>query len=248
MLKGQPKGNRKRAWTAALATMAGVALIVMAGCKNRENAGTSEPAEQTKEPAPVKAPAPVNREPAPAAPAAAPKPQEGKPVTIANPDQLTVDDMKKLQAVIETNQGVIKFKFYPEQAPLTCRNFIKLASKGFYNNLIFHRVIQGFMIQGGDPQGTGTGGPGWNVKAEFSNIPHVPGTVSMARAQDPNSAGSQFFICLEKKSFLDGQYTAFGQVTSGQDVVEKIGATPTGAQDRPREPQTMLKVYIEAIP
>ena len=160
-------------------------------------------------------------------------------------DQLTADDMSKMVAVIETNQGVIKFKFFPKEAPNHCRNFIKLARSGFYNNLIFHRVIKGFMIQGGDPSGNGTGGPGWSVNAEFSSLPHLKGTVSMARSNDPNSAGSQFFICLDRQSFLDGQYTAFGQVTEGQGVVDAIGALPTNPGDRPVQDAVMKKVYIE---
>ncbi|OGP58419.1 MAG: peptidylprolyl isomerase [Deltaproteobacteria bacterium RBG_13_61_14] len=155
--------------------------------------------------------------------------------------------MEKLLAVIETNAGTIKLKFFPAQAPNHCKNFILLASRGFYNSLVFHRVIKGFMIQGGDPKGNGTGGPGWNVNAEFSKLPHNKGTLSMARAQDPNSAGSQFFICLERQAFLDGQYTVFGQVTSGQEAVDKIGAAKTGAGDRPLEPQVMKKVSIEKI-
>jgi peptidyl-prolyl cis-trans isomerase B (cyclophilin B) len=161
--------------------------------------------------------------------------------------ELTAEDMEKFLAVIETNAGTIKLKFFPRQAPNHCKNFILLTSKGFYNNLVFHRVIKGFMIQGGDPQGNGTGGPGWNVNAEFSKLPHNKGTLSMARAQDPNSAGSQFFICLERQAFLDGQYTVFGQVASGQEAVDKIGATRTGAGDRPLEPQVMKKVSIEKI-
>jgi len=166
-------------------------------------------------------------------------------------EQLTEKDMSKMTAVIETSQGTIKFKFYPKQAPNHCRNFIKLARMGFYNNLVFHRVIQGFMIQTGDPNGDGSGGPGWRLKAEFSDLPHKKGTVSTARRSgDPDSAGSQFFICLEPKPFLDGQYTVFGQVTAGQDVVDKIGAMPTtGPQgfppDRPLTDVVMKKVYIE---
>jgi len=165
-------------------------------------------------------------------------------------EQLTARDMEKMTAVIETNFGVIKFKFYPKEAPNTCRNFIKLARMGFYNNLIFHRVIKGFMIQGGDPKGNGTGGPGWTVNAEFSKLAHLKGTVSMARAQDPNSAGSQFFICLDRQSFLDGQYTVFGQVSQGQDVFDKIGALPTTGSngsppDRPLQDAVMKRVYIE---
>lgn len=164
-----------------------------------------------------------------------------------DPKDLTAEEMAKLTAVIETSAGTIKFKFFPNEAPGHCRNFIALAQKGFYNNLIFHRVIEGFMIQGGCPKGTGTGGPGYQIKAEFNKNPHLDGTVSMARANDPDSAGSQFFICLDKQSFLDGKYSVFGQVTEGLEVVHKIGATPTGAQDRPKQDQKMLKVSIEGL-
>jgi len=203
-----------------------VTALAVIGCKS----------SQAPTPAPTPAPAPSSA------------PSQGSAILEKKAEDLTVADMEKLQAVIETNQGAIKFKFFPEQAPNHCRNFIKLAQSGFYNGLIFHRVIKGFMIQGGDPQGTGSGGPGWNVNAEFSDLPHLKGTVSMARAQDPNSAGSQFFICLEAQPRLNGQYTVFGQVTSGQEVVDKIGATPTGPGDRPLEPQVMKKVSIEEIP
>jgi len=160
-------------------------------------------------------------------------------------EQLTPDDMKKMIAVIETNFGTIRFKFFPDKAPNHCRNFISLARKGFYNNLIFHRVIKGFVIQGGDPNGDGTGGPGYTINAEFNDLPHLKGTVSMARGQDPNSAGSQFFICLDRQTFLDRQYTVFGQVISGQEVVDKIGSLPTGPNDRPLQDAVMKKVYIE---
>ena len=158
-------------------------------------------------------------------------------------EQLSVSDMQKLTAVIETNFGVIKFKFYPDKAPDTCRNFISLAQKGFYNSLIFHRVIKGFMIQGGDPNGDGSGGPGYTIKAEFSDQPHLKGTVAMARTDDPDSAGSQFYICLEPQPGLDGRYTVFGQVTEGQEVVDKIGDLPT-QWERPVQDAVMNKVYI----
>jgi len=164
-----------------------------------------------------------------------------------DPKDLTPEEMEKLYAVIETSAGSIKFKFFPREAPGHCRNFIALAQKGFYNGLIFHRVIEGFMIQGGCPKGTGTGGPGYTIKAEFSKLPHLDGSVSMARSQDPNSAGCQFFICLGKQAFLDGQYSVFGQVTEGLEVVHKIGSTPTGAQDRPKQNQVMKKVSIEGL-
>jgi len=160
-------------------------------------------------------------------------------------EQLTSAEMAKMTAVIETNFGAIKFKFYPEKAPNHCRNFIKLAQKGFYNNLIFHRVIKGFMIQGGDPNGDGSGGPGYTIKAEFNDQPHLKGTVSTARRSgEPDSAGSQFFICLDRKDFLNGQYTVFGQVTQGQEVVDQIGSLPT-RNERPTQDVVMKKVYIE---
>ncbi len=157
------------------------------------------------------------------------------------------EDMEKFKAVIETNQGIIKFKFFPHDAPNHCRNFIRLAMSHFYDGLIFHRVIDGFMIQGGCPQGTGRGGPGYKIKAEFNDRPHMEATVSMARSTHPDSAGSQFFICLARKPFLDGKYTAFGQVTDGMDVVKKIGKVETGERDRPLTKQIMEKVYIEGL-
>ena len=160
-------------------------------------------------------------------------------------NKLTEGDMERMIAVIETNMGMIKLKFYPDVAPNHCRNFIRLAKDGFYDNLIFHRVIKGFMIQGGCPQGTGMGGPDWNVDAEFSQRKHLKGTLSMARSADPNSAGSQFFICLEPQPGLDGKYTVFGQVIEGQDVVDKIGDLPTDPRDRPQQEAKMERVYIE---
>jgi peptidyl-prolyl cis-trans isomerase B (cyclophilin B) len=160
-------------------------------------------------------------------------------------NKLTEGDMERMIAVIETNMGMIKLKLYPDVAPNHCRNFIRLAKDGFYDNLIFHRVIKGFMIQGGCPQGTGTGGPGWNLDAEFNQRKHLKGTLSMARSTDPNSAGSQFFICLEPQPGLDGKYTVFGQVIEGQDVVDKIGDLPTDPRDRPQQEAKMERVYIE---
>ncbi|MBD3272482.1 MAG: peptidylprolyl isomerase [Elusimicrobia bacterium] len=134
---------------------------------------------------------------------------------------------KKPYAVIETSLGTITFKFFPDVAPNTVGNFIKLAEEKFYDGLIFHRVIKGFMIQGGCPKKDGTGGPGYTIKAEFNDRKHVLGTVSMARAQDPDSAGSQFFICLADAPWLDKQYTVFGQVVEGIDTVKKIGSVKT---------------------
>ena len=146
--------------------------------------------------------------------------------------------------------GKIVCELYPDKAPQSVRNMISLANKGFYDGLIFHRVISGFMIQGGDPQGTGMGGPGWHIKGEFlqngvvNPIKHTRGVISMARAMDPNSAGSQFFIMHQDAPHLDGQYAAFGHVVSGMDAVEEIAATATDWNDKPRTPVVMEKVEI----
>jgi peptidyl-prolyl cis-trans isomerase B (cyclophilin B) len=126
------------------------------------------------------------------------------------------------EATIETNKGVIRFTFFREDAPATVDNFVTLAQKKFYDGLKFHRVVPGFVVQGGDPSGDGTGGPGYKIKAEFNSKPHLKGTVAMARAMDPDSAGSQFYICLEPQPNLDGKYTVFGQVTEGMEVVQQI--------------------------
>ncbi|MCR4428377.1 MAG: peptidylprolyl isomerase [Caldiserica bacterium] len=125
-------------------------------------------------------------------------------------------------AILETEKGVIKFEMYPQDAFNTVANFIFLAKRGFYDGLTFHRVEPGFVIQGGDPNGNGTGGPGYHIKAEFNSRKHLEGTVAMARAKDPNSAGSQFYICLSPQPSLDGKYTVFGQVIEGMDVVKRI--------------------------
>ncbi len=131
-------------------------------------------------------------------------------------------EAENVQARIKTKKGDIVFSFYPHEARQHSAAFIKLAREGFYDGLKFHRVEPGFVIQGGCPQGTGTGGPGYHLDAEFSSLPHVKGTVAMARATSPNSAGSQFYICLGDARFLDKQYTVFGQTTAGQDVVDAI--------------------------
>ena len=149
------------------------------------------------------------------------------------------------------NGDVIKAELYPEIAPNTVNNFISLVKKGFYDGLIFHRVINGFMIQGGCPKGTGTGGPGYCIKGEFklngvkNNLSHKRGVVSMARAQSPNSAGSQFFIMHEDGEFLDGQYAAFGKVLEGMDVVDKIAATKTDGNDRPLTEQKIASIRVD---
>jgi len=155
-------------------------------------------------------------------------------------------------ANIETNHGKISFELLPDLAPETVRNFEKLAKDGFYDGTLFHRVIPGFMIQGGDPNtktdnkgSWGMGGPGYNVKAEFSSRSHLRGIVSMARAQDPDSAGSQFFIVTSDSAFLDRQYTVFGQVKEGMDVADKIVSMDRDGNDCPLEKVVMTKVTLE---
>ena len=152
----------------------------------------------------------------------------------------------KYQIKLETNHGDILLDLAPEKAPGHCKNIIGLARTGFYDGLTFHRIISGFMIQGGCPQGTGTGGPGYNVNAEFNDMPHADGVLSMARASDPNSAGSQFFICLGPQDFLNGQYTAFGKTADDASlrVVHDIGMVETNASDKPLSDVTITKATV----
>ena len=151
------------------------------------------------------------------------------------------------------NGDIMKAELYPEIAPNTVNNFISLVKKNFYDGLIFHRVIAGFMIQGGCPQGRGTGGPGYQIKGEFSgngfqnNLKHTAGVLSMARAMHPDSAGSQFFIMHQDSPHLDGSYAAFGKVIEGQDVVDRIAQTRTDWSDRPMTEQKMKKVTVETF-
>ncbi|MCB0272312.1 MAG: peptidylprolyl isomerase [Bdellovibrionales bacterium] len=155
-------------------------------------------------------------------------------------------------AIIQTNLGTIEFEFLPEVAPNHVENFKKLARAGFYDGTTFHRVIPGFMIQGGDPNSKnadrsvhGTGGPGYTVDAEFSSEKHKRGIVSMARSSDPNSAGSQFFIMVDDATHLDGQYSVFGRVTKGLEIVDQIVSVPRDGRDNPLKPVVMEKVMIE---
>lgn len=149
------------------------------------------------------------------------------------------------------NGDIIKAELYPEVAPNTVNNFVSLVKKGFYDGLIFHRVINGFMIQGGCPQGIGIGGPGYSIKGEFSgngvanDLAHTAGVLSMARANDPDSAGSQFFIMHKDAPYLDGQYAAFGMVIEGMDVVNKIATVMTDYNDKPLQPQQMKTVTVD---
>lgn len=153
----------------------------------------------------------------------------------------------------ETNQGTIKAELFPDVAPNTVNNFISLVKHGFYDGLIFHRVIPGFMIQGGDPQGTGMGGPGYSIKGEFimnnfnNELLHKRGVLSMARSQNPNSAGSQFFIMVDDAPHLNAQYASFGQVIEGMEAVDKIVAAQRDYNDRPLENQIMEKVTVETF-
>ena len=148
-------------------------------------------------------------------------------------------------ATIETNHGTIKIEFYPEDAPKAVENFVKLAKDGYYDGLIFHRIIKGFMMQGGCPDGTGMGGPGYNIPDEFNDRTHKLGTVSMARTNAPDSAGSQFFICFKEAPHLDRSYTLFGKVIDGIEVVENLEKNvETGPNDRPVKDVKMSKVTI----
>lgn len=161
--------------------------------------------------------------------------------------------MKNPIVTIETNHGKIEVELYPEIAPNTVNNFISLVKKGFYDGTIFHRVIPGFMIQGGDPDGTGMGGPGYSIRGEFShngfenNLRHTRGVLSMARSMFPNSAGSQFFLMVEDALHLDGEYASFGKVISGIEECDRIVSVPRNRMDRPLEDEKMVKVTVETF-
>ncbi|MBP3917326.1 MULTISPECIES: peptidylprolyl isomerase [unclassified Clostridium] len=172
-----------------------------------------------------------------------PNNDEESEVSVESTEELPIATIKV------KNFGTIKAELYPDKAPNTVNNFISLANSGFYDGLIFHRVIKGFMNQGGDPNGIGTGGPGYSIKGEFSSngytkndLKHTAGVLSMARASNPDSAGSQFFIMAEDASYLDGDYAAFGKVTEGMDVVEAINSVETDRNDKP-----LKDVVIESI-
>ncbi len=161
--------------------------------------------------------------------------------------------MKKVITIEMENGDIMKGELYPEIAPETVKNFEKLVADGFYDGLIYHRVIPGFMIQGGDPTGTGMGGPGYCIKGEFTangfknDLKHTRGVLSMARAMDPDSAGSQFFIMVADAPHLDGQYAAFGKITEGMEAADTIVMTETDFQDKPLKEQKMKKVTVEEV-
>jgi peptidyl-prolyl cis-trans isomerase B (cyclophilin B) len=158
-------------------------------------------------------------------------------------------------AVLKTNLGDLTIEFWPDVAPNTVANFKKLARAGFYDGTAFHRIVKGFMVQGGDPltkdpaaeSRWGTGGPGYTIDAEFNDRSHVRGVISMARAHDPNSAGSQFFICLADATFLDRKYTAFGRLVSGDDVLSRIGDTPVGVSNHGERSRPLQRVVVESV-
>ncbi len=165
------------------------------------------------------------------------------PSSTPKPESATPQDTADPQVIMETDSGTIVLELFPKEAPITVVNFLKLVNRKFYDGLIFHRVIPGFMIQGGDPKGDGTGGPGWTIKGEFGVRKHILGTLSMARTADPNSAGSQFFICVAPAPRLDGQYAAFGQAISGAEVAVKISTVPRDQMDKPLSAIHIKRAY-----
>ncbi|MEK4563561.1 peptidylprolyl isomerase [Alkalihalobacillus sp. FSL R5-0424] len=176
-------------------------------------------------------------------------PDENEDASTANEVDIDLENPTVVTMTME-NGGEVVMELYPDVAPKTVENFVKLASDGFYNGLTFHRVIPGFMIQGGDPDGNGTGGPDYSIEGEFASngfendLSHERGVLSMARSQDPDSAGSQFFIMVEDSTNLDGEYAAFGKVTEGMDVVDEIVSVETDGSDKPVEGQEQV---IETI-
>ncbi|MCI0331158.1 MAG: peptidylprolyl isomerase [candidate division Zixibacteria bacterium] len=201
-----------------------LAAAVFAGCK-KEGQQTEKNLEATAEvQTPGSTPAPDSALPADATPSTS--------LGTSNP-----------QVILETDSGTIVLELFPKEAPITVENFLKLVNQKFYDGLIFHRVIPGFMIQGGDPKGNGSGGPGWTIKGEFGPRKHILGALSMARTADPNSAGSQFFICVAAAPHLDGQYAAFGQAISGAEVAVKVASVPRDANDRPLSPVRIKRAY-----
>ena len=160
------------------------------------------------------------------------------------PEDQKIDPTKKYTVEIDTTAGPITVELWPDVAPKHVNSFVFLARQGFYDGVIFHRVIPGFMIQGGDPTGTGTGGPGYRVPAEFNKKKHVRGVLSAARSSDPNSAGSQFFLMHDTAPHLDGQYTAYGQATAGLDVIDTIVGAPKDHNDRPKSPAKINKMTV----
>ncbi len=171
--------------------------------------------------------------------------QQTEQKTEATAEVQTPQATNNPQVVLETDSGSIVLELYPAESPVTVENFLKLVNHKFYDGLTFHRVIPSFMVQGGCPKGDGSGGPGWTIKGEFGPRKHVPGTLSMARTPDPNSAGSQFFICVATVQHLDGQYAAFGQTIEGLEVAQKIVSVPRDQRDKPLAPIHIKRAYVK---
>jgi peptidyl-prolyl cis-trans isomerase B (cyclophilin B) len=198
-----------------------IALVFfLIGCGKKEEAQTQKTQEQPEQAAKTETE------------------KEAKPIS----QEPLVRDKNPI-VVIETNYGPIELELFWKETPKTAENLLKLTLSGFYNGLTFHRIIPNFVIQGGDPAGNGSGGPGYSIPFEKADTKHLRGSLGMARSQDPNSAGSQFYICLRPLPNLDGNYVVFGKVISGMDVVDKIAAVPTGPGDMPKEKVIMTKVY-----
>jgi len=209
-----------------------LAAAIFDGCR-KEEAQTEQKTEVT---AKVQTPTPT---PEPdSVPSTVLSQQDSEQVKTSKPK-----DVPNPQVVFETDSGSIEIELFPKEAPITVENFLKLVNQNYYDGLIFHRVIPGFMIQGGDPKGNGSGGPGWTIQGEFGPRKHILGTLSMARTADPNSAGSQFFICVATAPHLDGQYAAFGQAISGAEVAVKIAAVPRDGMDKPLSPIHIIRAY-----
>lgn len=237
-------GSRAILILGAIIIVTGFAGLVVA---QNDPAGAGEPAEAQAETTKTEAEPVKEADKMPEA-----KPAEGKPAATAEPvdpkapyKNIKFPEGERPRVVMETSMGRMVLELWPDVAPKHCQSFMHLVQQGFYDSLTFHRVIPGFVIQGGCPLGTGTGGPGYNVPAEFSNKPHEDGVLSMARAQDVNSAGSQFFICLGRLTNLDNNYTVFGKVVEGLSVaheIEKVKTSP--GNDRPVNTVYMTKVTV----
>jgi peptidyl-prolyl cis-trans isomerase B (cyclophilin B) len=232
VIGGESRPGLWNPWRVALALVAAAAVIGVVVSASCNGAAVQPPTGTTQPPAGQPPSAQVSPQ---TSPATTPTPAKSK--------QEIAVEYAHAKAVIVTNKGTITFEFFPKEAPLTVDNFVKLADKKFYDGLVWHRYVPGFVIQGGDPNTRqkdestwGMGGPGYNVPAEFNTHKHLEGAVAMARANDPNSAGSQFYICLAPQPSLDGQYTVFGQVVSGMDVVLKL-----------RKGDVMKTVRIEGV-
>jgi len=238
-----------------------IGLALLSGCGQRNEPPPANPAKPAvpatsnapATPAPAAPATPVPpAPPTPPAPPAPPTPPSPPPVPPTPPPAAAAPVPAKEVAVISTTEGDMVVEFWDDAAPKTIENFKKLAKSGFYDGTAFHRVIKGFMIQGGDPltkdptqeAAWGTGDPGYKIDAEFNNHSHARGVISMARASDPNSAGSQFFICHGNVTQLDHQYTTFGKLIKGDDVLEKIATTPTHTPDRPDKRMGVISIKI----